>query len=49
MPVDVVDFFVIGGLDDIEHVLGGVRIHRTWGSTVAFEVLEESLRLLAKV
>jgi hypothetical protein len=40
VPVNVLDFLVVGGLDDVEHVLGGVCIRGTGESAVSFEILE---------
>jgi hypothetical protein len=49
VPVDILDFLVVGGLDDVEHVLGGVSVWRAWRSTVALKVLEEGLRLRSEI
>ncbi len=49
MPVDLLGFFVVGGFDDLEHVLCGVGVFGTRRGAVAFEVLEQGLGLLAEV
>jgi hypothetical protein len=49
MPVNVLDFLVVGGLDDVEHVLGGVCISGARRSAVSFEILKQCLRLIAEV
>jgi hypothetical protein len=40
VPVDVLHFLVVGRLNDVEHVLGGVCVRGTRRSTVSFEILE---------